>query len=319
MQPTEHRTSDYMDRGRQKSFIKYVPGLTNNAVLKLIIASGSAFVMLGICWGIILIVYQNDRTNFYHYFINNLALPPIADFKTHWWTIFTYGWFHFSGFWELLSNMLWLYCFGSVVQMLIGHRQIIPLYAYALTAGGIFYVVAQLLPGSLHSINQNLLGPHQPGVLGARAGMVAMAAAAVTISPNFRFYLTETFRIHILVVAGIFTLLMLLSTGFKFPEIMLLAGGALTGFAYVRVLKAGYRPGQWMYVFSSRVEGLVTPNEAKLSQKKGIKIDILTNKYKPKSGISQQNIDDILDKINQKGYKSLTAEEKEILMRAGKE
>ena len=201
-----------MDNQRKQSFLKYVPGLTNNAVLKLIIASGTAFVILGIILGINLIVYQNDRSNFFHYFIGNLALPQLADFKTHWWTIFTYGWFHFSGFWECLRNMLWLYCFGSVVQMLIGHRQVIPLYTYALIAGGIFYLLAQFLPGKPGDINH-----HLPGILGARAGLIAMAVAAVTISPGFYFYLTETFRIHILVVAGIFTLLMILSTGFIVP------------------------------------------------------------------------------------------------------
>ncbi len=40
---------------------------------------------------------------------------------------------------------------------------------------------------------------------------------------------------------------------------------------------------------------------------------------KTTTGFSQQRVDEILDKINQKGYHTLTAEEKEILNRASSE
>ena len=41
--------------------------------------------------------------------------------------------------------------------------------------------------------------------------------------------------------------------------------------------------------------------------------------YEAKHGITQSRIDEILDKINQKGYNSLSKEEKEALLRAGKD
>jgi hypothetical protein len=44
-----------------------------------------------------------------------------------------------------------------------------------------------------------------------------------------------------------------------------------------------------------------------------------TKPYTKSSHITQQKIDDLLDKINQKGYNSLTDEEKEMLKRASKE
>src|ERR1700722_15676584 len=101
-----------MNTRQKRSALSYIPGYSNNAVLQLIIASGVAFVMLGVSWAIIKIVYEGNDANFYQYFIGNIALPALPAFKAHWWTVFTYGWFHFSGFFELLSNMLWLYCFG---------------------------------------------------------------------------------------------------------------------------------------------------------------------------------------------------------------
>ena len=41
--------------------------------------------------------------------------------------------------------------------------------------------------------------------------------------------------------------------------------------------------------------------------------------YKKTLNVTQQRVDDILDKINQKGYSFLTDEEKELLKRASNE
>jgi membrane associated rhomboid family serine protease len=302
-----------MNTGSKKSFLSYIPGYSNNAVLQLIIVSGVAYALLGISWAVVMLVFDSPA-NFNNYFLANVALPKLYLFKAHWWTLFTYSWFHFSGgFFELLSNMLWLYCFGSVTQMLIGHKQIIPLFIYSSLIGGVVYLMAQMLPGGLSATPQQVLGP--------RPALMAMAAAAVTLTPNYKFYLTDRFSVHIMLVAGIFAFLMLLGTGFHAPLILMLAAGAFTGYAYIRLLRAGYRPGEWMYQLTGRVESLVTPNENALRNRSNSRrANILNSKmYEPKSGISQKRIDDILDKINQKGYNSLSAEEKELLMRAGKE
>lgn len=299
---------------RRRSVLSYIPGYSNNAVLQLIIACSVAFCILGIIWGIIKIIYQGDETAFNQYFIANVALPSAAGFKAHWWTVITYGWVHFNGFWDLLSNMLWLYCFGSVVQMLVGHKQVIPLFAYAIITGGVFYMLAQLLPGEWGKI------PPITGLLGPRAALMAMAAAAITLTPKYRFYLTETFSIPLMLVAGIFAALMIVGSGFYLPIILLLVAGAFSGFGYIKLLQAGYRPGEWMYKLKAKTESLVTPNENAAGKKHNKKRNEQLNKiYDPKQGISPKRIDDILDKILQKGYKSLSAEEKEILMRAGKE
>ncbi len=303
-----------MNSGRPRSALSYIPGLKNNAVLQLIIFSAGAYMMLAISWAVIMLVYKSNE-NFDLYFLPNIALPALAGFKTHWWTLLTYGWFQVpNSFMEMASNMLWLYCFGSVVQMLVGYKQVVPLYAYSMVTGGVFYLVAQLLPGSWG------VPPNVIGLLGPRAGLIGMAAAAITLTPKYRFYLTETFSIHILVVGGVFALLMIMSSGFFLPVIALLAGGGLMGFVYVKLLQSGYRPGEWMYKLSWKIESLVTPNEDEIRRKNSKKRnEILNRAYYTKMGISQKRIDDILDKINQKGYNSLTQEEKDILLRAGKE
>jgi DNA-directed RNA polymerase alpha subunit len=44
-----------------------------------------------------------------------------------------------------------------------------------------------------------------------------------------------------------------------------------------------------------------------------------TQPYTKTPNLTQQKVDEILDKINQKGYSHLTEEEKELLKRASKE
>jgi membrane associated rhomboid family serine protease len=301
-----------MNTRPKKSLLSYIPGFSTNAVLKIIFACAVAYVMLGITWAVIVQVFDNEAI-FNRYFLPNIALPHLADLKSHWWTVFTYGWFHFSGgFFELLSNMLWFYCFGNVVQMLVGHRQILPLFVYSVVAGGVVYLLAQLLPGELGRCPQVLLGP--------RAALAAMAAAAVTLTPNYRFYLTDRIHIHILVIAAVFFGLMVLGSGLYVPVILQLLAGAATGYIYVVTLRNGYRPGDWMYNVGGKIEGIVTPDEEAIRKKKAMKRQqVLSSAYEAKTGVSQKRIDDILDKINQKGYNALSAEEKDILMRAAKD
>jgi len=270
-------------------------------------------MILAIAWAITMIVYQGDKSVFNTYFLPNIALPLLSSFKSHWWTLLTYGIFQYpNSFMELLSNMLWLYCFGSVVQMLVGHRQVIPLYLYCLLSGGVFYLLGQLLPGAL--------GQCPPAMLGPRAALMGLAIAALTLTPKYRFFLTETFSIPLALVVGVFTVLMFISSGFYLPVIFMLAGGAFMGFGYVRLLHAGYRPGHWMYAISAKIENLVTPDEDVAWKKHNKRrSDVLDRIYEPKNGVSQKHIDDILDKINQKGYNSLTSDERKALMQAGKD
>ncbi len=291
-----------MNRGQKKSLLPYIPGYDNNAALKLVFFVAGAYITLALTWATFMIVNTTGDA-FDHYMIPNISLPVVSQLGAKWWTIFTYGFFHVpNSFMHMLSNMLWLYMFSSVVQMLVGKQQIAPLFVYSLLAGGVFYSATQLLPGSAGIAPTYMMGP--------RAGMMGMCVAAITLSPKYRFYLSETFSIPMAVVAGIFALLMLLETGFNLPLVAMVAGGALTGFGYVKLLRAGYRPGAWVYSLRNKMEQSVTPGP---SSGKGNRSGGNTVSVTP-----QQRVDEILDKINRKGLKSLTNEEREILKKAGR-
>ncbi len=291
-----------MSTGQRRSALSYIPGYKNNAVLKLILFSGGAYITLAIIWAIMMIVYGSNA-NFQVYFLPNIALNHVYFFASRFWTVLTYGFLlEPNNFFLLLTSMLWLYSFGSVVQSLVGHKQVIPLYVYSLVAGGIFYYLAQYLPGKAANIPGMVLGP--------QAGILAMATAAITLAPSYRFYLSETLAIPLWVPVAIFTFLAVLGSGFFIPVLCMLMGSALAGFAYIRALRAGYQPAAWLYNLGNGIEGLVTPaNERPAKRTK--------KTYNAPGRVPQSRIDEILDKINQKGYNALSREEREMLLRAG--
>lgn len=296
-----------MSKG-QKKLALYIPGYRNNAVIQLIFFSAVTYITFGISWAIIEIMTNGDEL-FREYFIPNVALGNAATVRTHFWTFLTYGWFLApNSFMQLVSNMLWLYCFGSVVQMLIGHRQVAPLYAYAMFGGGLVYMLLVVALPKMATA---------PYYMGSLAGLVGLAVAAVTLAPEYRFYLSETFTIPLMLVAGVFVVLAIISSGLNPPALALLATGGLIGFGYVKLLKSGYKPGEWIYEWMERLESLVTPKER--PRPRVASTTIGRNSQFVKGKVPQRRIDEILDKINQNGYGSLTKEEREMLLQAGKE
>jgi membrane associated rhomboid family serine protease len=296
-----------MNTGQRRSLFSFIPGYQQNAVLQVIIYSAVLCVALNVVRVVYLMTSHGDQ--FDEQIIANISLAPINTFGTHWWALLTYGWFHVD-FFQLLSNMLWLYMFGSIFQMLVGYKQIIALFAYSLLGGGLCFAAIQLIPG----IGAVPIFFGGRAGLGAQAGIMGLAAAAITISPNYRVFFGESFSVRLVIIEAIFLLLMLISSGFYLPVICLLAGGASVGFGYVKLLQSGYRPGEWIYQISAGLERMVTPANERHSGRRNKR-----HNYRTNEGRIEHRVDDILDKINQKGYKSLTAEERDILMRAGKE
>lgn len=295
---------------QKRSFFSYIPGYHKNAILQVIIVFGTAYVAFHFIEAIMLMIGMTED-RFMSDIMTYVAMPSLPLLKGKVWTLLTYGLVD-VGFWKLVTNLIWLYAFGNLVQTMVGYKQVWPLFLYSILAGGIFYQLSQLIPGNAFA------GIYY--VYGCQAGIMGMAAAALTITPGYRFYLGDRFSIPIAVVAGIFALLMLLNTQMHLSLILLLAGGGLSGFGYIKLLQKGYRPGAWMYSLINSIESTVTPNEHAAWKKNSKKrADVLRKMYEPKQGITQRNIDDILDKINQRGYNSLTKEEKEMLFRAGKD
>lgn len=284
----------------------FLPSYRQNAALQLVVALGAFFILYKLFWIFGLAANQMKADEATGLFTSFIALPPVHKFASHFWTILTYGWFHHS-FWLWLSNMVWLYCFGHIVQGLIGYRQVIPIFASGLLLGGLFCLGGQLLPfPAMQLYYPDASG--QAGVLTAQAGITALAIAALTISPKYRFYLNENLGIKLWIVVVIYFFLSM--TTFRLAYLLLSVGGAVAGMGFIYLLKAGYQPGGWAYRLADRMQN----REEDLKYKKGPK----RGEVQAQEGASQNRIDAILEKIHQKGYHSLSKAEKDLLLQASK-
>jgi hypothetical protein len=158
-------------------------------------------------------------------------------------------------------------------------------------------------------------------LVGASASVMAILFATVTYSPmmEIRMLFFGTVRLwHIALVLIIidFVQLPLTNTGGHLAHL----GGAFFGYIYIRQLQKGTDIGKWLSNLIDNITGAVgkkKPPFKKVHRTYHPKPAAKTSKIITKDK-TQQQLDEILDKISQSGYDSLTKEEKEFLFRAGK-
>ncbi|HEX2845298.1 MAG TPA: rhomboid family intramembrane serine protease [Chitinophagaceae bacterium] len=231
------------------------------------------------------------------------------------WTIITHMFVH-TGVWHIVGNMLWLWVFGYILQDLTGNRKIFPIYIYGALGGALAFILAyNFLPA---------LKPMMPvaSAIGASAGVMAIAAAVTTIAPGYRIFPMLNGGIPIWIITIFYLVIDLATIPLNNPggHIAHLAG-ALTGFLFVYSFRRGHDWGGWMNRTYDWVNDLFNPDRPRKG--KSIKQELFykssAHPYKRTPNVTAQRIDEILDKINLRGYNSLTEEEKELLKRASKE
>lgn len=231
------------------------------------------------------------------------------------WTIITHMFVHDS-IWKVFANMLWLWTFGYILQDLTGNRKIIPLFIYGAVGGAIAFMLAyNFLPS---------LKDYEPVVttMGASAGVMAIAVATTIVSPGYRIFPLIAGGIPLWVLTAVYVLSDLATVSISDTGTLIThLAGAATGFLFIYFMKMGYDWSEWMSNFFDWITNLFNPDKPKKG--KTIKEELFyrstTEPYKKTMNVTQQRVDEILDKINQHGYNYLTEEEKELLTRASKE
>jgi membrane associated rhomboid family serine protease len=229
------------------------------------------------------------------------------------WTIITYMFVH-DNIWKVFSNMLWLWCFGYIMQSLTGNRKIIPIFIYGGLAGAVaFILVYNFVP----SLSAQL--PYASAI-GASAGVMAVAIATTLISPKYKIFPMIGGGIPLWALTALYVITDLATVSISDTgSLVAHLAGALTGFLFVVFLRMGYDWSDWMSNFFDWVTNLFNPDKPKKGRniKEELFYKTSAAPYKKTLNVTQQRIDEILDKINQKGYNFLTDEEKELLKRAG--
>jgi hypothetical protein len=256
--------------------------------------------------------------------IHWFALPAnLTELSKAPWTLFTFMFSQggiintFSLMFTMLSSMLWLWAFGYILQDLSGNRLIFPIYIYGSVLGAVFYIAAMYtIPVFTAHISTWYLA-------GSQTGTAALAVAVTTLSPNYRLFRHLGKGIPVWVLTGLYILINLIyAFTLTRAESFAVLGSGLTGFLFVVLLKRGKDLSAWMINFYEWISNLFTPT--KKNGENGVREKVFYNTgnrkpYNKTANVTQQRIDEILDKISQRGYHFLTDEEKNILKRASEE
>jgi len=303
---------------------KNVFSRANNEHIRLIVINVVVFVVLGLAQVFTDIGVGRGAMDISR---DYLGLPM------HWnellfrlWTPVTYMFVH-DGFFHILFNMLFLWWFGRILAEYLGGPKVVNLYVLGGLFGALIYLT--IYPVLLQLLNPNLdISLVSPSLVGASAGVFAVIFGAATLMPNYTIYLLFLGPVRIKYIALFYAISFLLSlSGDNSGGELAHIGGALMGFIYIKQLQGGSDLGSWIQSVISAVGGLFTPrSRIKVTHRKTPSSGRRSAASRPSRSTgkaasgeaSQEEIDAILDKISEKGYESLTKEEKQKLFNASK-
>jgi membrane associated rhomboid family serine protease len=305
------RYSDYQRPRRRLTL-----GDDSNALVALVTINIIVFLLLMVI-KVTYFFFQTEQGVFNAQVVQYFQMPAqLVKLSERPWTILTYMFTHVEII-QVLSNMLWLWAFGFILQELTGNKKLIPVYLYGGLVGGLFFILSNYFIPPLKPLIANA------SLMGGNAATMAITVATTVLAPNFRFFRNIGGGIPIWVLTVVYVLIDfagVASMGAAY-SIAHLAGG-LAGLVFVYFLRRGYDGSLWMNKLYHWFMNLFNPNKKR--DQTSIREKVFYNAdnrkpYKKTSNITQQRVDEILDKINQKGFHFLTDEEKNILKRAADE
>jgi membrane associated rhomboid family serine protease len=275
----------------------------NNAVVQLILVNIAVWVLLSV----LTLIGHLGADSITEVITRQFILPStLRELLFRPWSIISFGFTHL-GFGHIFYNLLALWFFGRHIQDLIGSNRVLGIYLLSVLLSGFSY----LLFGVILDIF-----PVGTGLLGASGGVYGVVVALSTLSPNYRVRVIFIGLVEIKWIALTFVFLSIIGlTGGNAGGNVAHLGGALMGFIFIKQLNNGNDLGRPVVDFIYAIPNL-------FKKKSKMKVTYRSSKKaKPSqetpssNGVSQAEIDRILDKISQSGYPSLTKDEKDKLFK----
>lgn len=249
------------------------------------------------------------------YFMHYFALNPIGVkiFTFYPWQLITYLFMH-GNFWHLFMNMFALWMFGMELENIWGSKIFLAYYLMCGVGAGL----SNLLIAPLFS---DLMLP----TVGASGAIYGILVAFGMLFPDREIFLYFLFPIKAKYFVLIYMAIELLSVGSN-TGIAHAAhlGGGLIGFVYLLIIRNNiyelFRFNKKPRVTSKHATNIYN-NRFYEKYNTGSEKDVKDAEYyvnKEGDVVSQEKIDEILDKISMDGYKNLSEEEKKILFEASK-
>lgn len=255
---------------------------------------------------IVFILQQIMHVWFGSVFLEKYFALSIGNIKEGYlWTLITYGFLH-GNFLHILVNMLAIYFVGRIIEATLGSRNLLKIYFVCILLGGLAWLL----------LNQ---GNHQV-LVGASAAGFGLMTFFCLLFPDKPITVLLFFIIPLTMKPKWILRGMLAVEGFLFifyelPGKSFIAssghlGGILGGFLMYLFLM-----GKWRNLLNLKKIKMSPPKWLKKTQSRHLSNAKFSVNISHKK-VSQEEVDRILDKINQKGFASLTDEEKRILHKA---
>ena len=229
--------------------------------------------------------------------------PDILTFIFTPWTIITYGFIHGS-ISHILWNMILLYFSSRFFLNLFSPQKFLNTYFLGIILGGIIF----LFSFSVFPVFKNSYA----NLIGSSAGVMSVLIFVCTYSPDQEIRIIFfNLKLKYLGIALVLIDIIQIPSGNAGGNLAHL-GGSLFGFIYANQLKKGNDIGLFFekflfsfYNFFKKPVRLKTVHKNKITNQTSID--------------KQKRVDDILDKISNSGYDSLSKEEKDFLFKIGKD
>ena len=225
------------------------------------------------------------------------------------WSLLSYAFFH-SGIMHIVFNMIVLNFSGRLFMTFFTSKQLLGLYVLSAIFAGICYILVFYI--------LNINAP----IVGASAAIMAILVATTTYYPlmDLRLLIIGNVKLwHVTAVIIIIDLMQLRSENMG-GHISHLSG-AFFGFIFIKLLQNGtdlsVGVSRVITFFANLFKKNTSTPFKKVHKNYNKPVEKTVSKIVTKDK-SQQQIDEILDKISQSGYDSLTKEEKEFLFKVGK-
>ena len=280
--------------------------LRGTSLMRLIYINVGMFVLIKVVT-LFLILFKIDTTLITTY----LELPSnLTTLIYQPWSAITYMFLH-TDVMHIFFNMISLYWFGRIALERLSQKQLVGLYILGGLAGAAMYVLSyNLFPYFSVAVHNSYL-------LGASGAVVAICVAAATLQPNYPIRLMFIGEVKLIWVAiGMVAISVFGITGNNAGGEFAHIGGAIWGYFYAKAWMKGKDYSQlvtsvinWFTNTFKRTPKIKVKQGGKQTASR-VKTDAEYNKEKR---ANEAAIDAILDKIKQRGYESLTADEKREL------
>lgn len=262
-----------------------------------------------------------DKTSLVEYVGNEYLALPASLHRLLWrvWTPITYMFVHF-GFWHILANMLWLYFMGQIFLMVFNNKQLVGTYILGGLSGALLFILSY----NIFPVFSNAV--EGASCVGASAAVTAIVIAICVMRPNMEIRIFGIIPMSLKWLGILYVVFDLFQiTGSNSGGHIAHLGGALFGALFAWQYNQGKDLTKWLNNLIDKIVTLMPSTSQSGGRKQKMRVvynentrEMSDSDFNRMKAENQKRMDEILDKISQSGYQSLTKEEKEFLFKMGR-